>query len=141
MKDRSGMIRSAIMRMINDEHWFSSLKSLFDYLHRRYPRISIDQTTFTSATPLQRENSKTNIHQILSLFDPALRPKILPIKSNPTRSSQLFTSGKISSSSSAAAGAAGTSLSSTKPPLTFKRLGARLSTIAAFSRANGEKKR
>ena len=117
MDDRSGIVRMPVMKMVNDEHWHSAFKSLLDYLHRRYPRIRTSRTRQVSATPLQWENSKANIHQILSLFDPDLRPKINPLKSNTQ------------------------TLTAAKTPITFKRLGARITTIAAFSRANGEKKR
>ena len=90
------------------------------------PNIETDRTRQKSATPLHRENSKTDIHQILSLFDPALRPKIIPIKSNPIRPTLTVTTTT-------------TTPASTRNSISFKRLGARITTIAAFSR--GDKKR
>lgn len=77
--------------------------------------------TATTITKLahERETSKSNIHHIFSLFDPDLRPKAIYETERRT---------KAMSSKSFATGENG------KTPITFKRLGAKLTVLAALSR-------
>jgi hypothetical protein len=115
--DLSGTIRSSILTVFNTERLSSDLTRLINYINRRYPRIKTprkqecSRDITTAKLLFQRENSKTDVHYIFSLFDPDLRPKaeqpkILITQPPPT----------------------------VKPPITFKRLGAKLTVLAALSR-------
>ncbi|CAF1500272.1 unnamed protein product [Rotaria sp. Silwood1] len=119
------LLRSSIMKMYDFEYFYSSLRHLLSYLKERYPRIKTLQLlenahdiTITLKLALQQENSKTNVHRILNLFDPNLRPKVIPLKSS---------SQKV--------------LSTTRMPMTFKRLGTKITTLTSFSRMQVNNKR
>ena len=123
--DHSGLLRSLIVQTIGEDSSSPHFNPLIVYLNRRYPRIKTARRkeVSTSMTPIQREDSKVNVHQILSLFDPDLRPKMRPPQPPPSKPLQNL-------------------LAANRQPITFKRLGTRITTIAAFSRANNlEKKR
>ena len=125
VEDQSGFIRSLIVQTIGEDFSSPAFTDVIAYLNRRYPRINTARRkeNSTRTTPIQRENSIVDIHQIFSLFDPDLRPKMVPPKPPPPK--PLPTLPPVN-----------------KQPITFKRLGARISTIAAFSRVNNfEKKR
>ncbi|CAF3196179.1 unnamed protein product [Rotaria sp. Silwood2] len=125
IENESNMLRLSIMEMHDFEYFYSSLRHLLSYLKRRYPRIKTLQLledsqdiTRTEKFALKRENSKANVHHILNLFDPNLRPNAIPLKAP---------SQKL--------------LSSTRMPMTFKRLSNKITTLAAFSRVQVNKKR
>ena len=120
VQDRTGLMRSLIVQIFDSEHSTIDLTSLTHYINRRYPRISTprrrehshEKETTTTKFILQRENSKDSVHLILNQFDPALRPKaILP---------QVIT---VQSKGA-----------NVKAPTTFKRLGTKLTVLAALSR-------
>jgi hypothetical protein len=118
VQDHSGTIRSSILNIFYIEYLSSDLIRLIHYINHRYPRINTlkrqeyyrDITT-TSKFVLQRENSKTDLHNIFNLFDPDLRSKAVP----PPKPKPLL-------------------LPNAKTPITFKRLGTKLSVLAALSR-------
>lgn len=122
VQDRTGLMRSLILRFFDSEHLSMDLANLTHYVNRRYPRIttprrqdrSHERKTKATTTKfiLQRENSKDNVHLILNRFDPDLRPKaMLP---------------KV-----VALPAKGTNV---KAPTTFRRMGTKLTVLAALSR-------
>ncbi len=121
VQDHSELLSSLIIELVNFEDLSSNLKHLLSYLNQRYPGIKIPQRqnnsqdkTITTSLIFQRENSKTSIHNILNLFDPNVRPKVIP----PSPSS----------------------IPTVKKPITFKRLGTKITTLAAFSRMTVGKK-
>jgi hypothetical protein len=117
VQDQSGTIRSSILQMFHTEYLSSDLTCVVNYINQRYPRIQTPRKQeksrhITTNLGLQRENSKTEIHQLLNLFDPNLRPKAEQPKIVLTQPAPI-----------------------PKPPVTFKRISAKLTVIAALSRA------
>jgi hypothetical protein len=111
-------MRSLILKIFEIEDLSTDLTRLIQYINRRYPRINtakkqetsrVMATTTTTKLVLQRENSKTNLHTIFNLFDPDLRPKAIQPK-------PLITTSNV------------------KTPITFRRLGTKLTVLAAISR-------
>jgi hypothetical protein len=126
VQDQSGVIRLWIMDLFNFQHLRSNLRHLLTYLNRRYPRIKIPQRekdvqniSIKTKRIFSKENSKTNLHNIFNLFDPNPRPTVIPPPDPP-----LIFPPKIETST-------------IKPPITFKRLSTRLTTLAAFSKMSG----
>ena len=119
IEDQTGVLRSLIFEF----YQFDYLNNLLNYLNRRYPRIktarrrSIELPS-TAKILIQRENSKIDLHNILNLFDPQLKPKAI----SPPPPPQIV-------------------LSTSKAALRFKKLGTKLTTISAFSKAQTDKKR
>ncbi|CAF1217033.1 unnamed protein product [Rotaria sp. Silwood1] len=118
VQDRSGSIRSLILKMLDKKHLSSDLTRLIQYINQRYPRINPLRKSATFRNPtttkisFQCENSKTNVHNIFNLFDPDLRPKAgIP---------KLITAEHLQHG---------------KTPNTFKRLGTKLTVLAALSRS------
>ncbi|CAF0804907.1 unnamed protein product [Rotaria sordida] len=117
VRDRSGSIRSSILKMLDKKSLSSDLTCLIQYINQRYPRINTlrKSDNYRNITktklPFQCENSKTNVHNIFNLFDPDLRPKARISKIITTEHSQHV-----------------------KTPITFKRLGTKLTVLAALSR-------
>lgn len=117
IEDQTNFFRSSLIGFYHSNH----LPHLLRYLNQRYPLIKTPrQTRESSVLPtttffIQRENSNLNVHQILTLFDPTLKPKASPPpkKLPPT----------------------------SKSGSTFKRLGAKITTISAFSKTQTGKKR
>jgi hypothetical protein len=118
--DQSELLNLSIMELFKFEYQSSNLTHLLTYLNHRYPQIKIpqQQKDFRIKTKLtyQKDNSKTNLHNILNLFDPnprttAAQPPNLPSIPPST-----------------------TETSTTKSHMTFKRLTTKLTTLAAFSR-------
>ncbi|CAF3167435.1 unnamed protein product [Rotaria socialis] len=124
--DRSGLIRLTILKMIDKKYSSSNLTHLVQYVNQRYPHIStlrnLDNSQRKPTPKLvtkivsQCENSKTNVHNIFNLFDPDLRPKAMMPKVLTTAHSQLLAT-------------------NARAPNTFKRLGTKLTVIAALSRS------
>jgi hypothetical protein len=115
IEDQTGLLRSLIIELFE----FDYLTNLLNYLNQRYPQIqtsrrSIDLPTTTKFI-IQRENSKIDLHNILNLFDPQLKPKAIspPEIVIPT----------------------------SKATLRFKRLGTKITTLSAFSKTQTDKKR
>jgi hypothetical protein len=127
VQDHSGSIRSSILKIFHVEYLSSDLIRLIHYINRRYPRINTPRkqgnsrpvTTTTTNFVFQRENSKTDLHNIFNLFDPDLRPKATP----PLKSSIIIPTVKTP-----------IIIPTVKTPITFKRLGAKLTVLAALSR-------
>jgi hypothetical protein len=122
VQDRTGSIRSSILQIFDNEYLLKDSKGVIHYINRRYPRINTAKKqdnshaiTTTTKFVFQRENSKTNVHQIFNLFDPDLRPKAVPPKPIIVQTSPLKTA-------------------NVKAPTTFKRLGTKLTVLAALSR-------
>lgn len=116
VQDHSGTIRLTILKIFYIEYLSSDLIRLIHYINHRYPRINTPKKQeysrdITTKFVLQRENSKTNLHNIFNLFDPDLRSKAVQPKPKPPLST-----------------------SNTKTPITFKRLGTKLTVLAAISR-------
>ena len=112
--DQSGTIRSSILQLFTSEYFSKDLTCLVDYINRRYPRIQTPrkQERSNKKFVFQRENSKTEVHHILNLFDPKPRPTVdHPPKTLPTQITQV-----------------------PKTPMTFKHLGTKLTVLAALSR-------
>ncbi|CAF2945453.1 unnamed protein product [Rotaria sp. Silwood2] len=115
VQDRSGLTRSSILKMLDKKNLSSDLTCLIQYINQRYPRIntlrksSSSRNITTTKLVSQCENSKTNVHSIFNLFDPHLRPK--------ARISKIITT------------------EHGKAPNTFKRLGTKLTVLAALSRS------
>ena len=128
LHDPTGFIRSSIAKMIDGPSTSSDRTDLVDYLNRRYPRLKTARTwnepvrenSFSHQLGIERENSQMNVHHILNLFDPDLRPKVAPPKPPAPKVVPSL---------------------ATRQPMTFKRLGTKLTTIALFSRGHAEKKR
>jgi hypothetical protein len=122
VQGQSGSIRSSIMKMFDLVYVSSSLTNLLNYLNRRYPRVKSlqQQDDLPDITKSTKENSKTNVHNILQIYDPGQRTKAIPPK-------PLVQPSKIGTST-------------TKTRITFRRLGATITTLSAFSRSNVEKK-
>lgn len=126
--DQRENLRFSIIKMIQIENFNQHFISTMNFLKERYPKTSIINEKANRVLSkkqnrtTERNNSKANIHQILNLFDPDLRPKMMPPKRIETKISTEINPTII------------------KGPMSFKRLGARITTIAAFSRANNEKK-
>ncbi|CAF3304551.1 unnamed protein product [Rotaria socialis] len=126
VQDKLNLLRSSIMEMYDYQYSSTNLKQLLTYLNRRYPRIkffqlpedSLGSTITTAKSVFQRDNSKTNLHHILNLFDPNPRPNVMPPKLSPQKL-----------------------LSTTKTPMAFKRLSTKITTLTAFSRVQIDKKR
>lgn len=123
-QDQSDLLRSSILDLQKSEHLSATLINLINYLNQRYPNIKNLQllensknNTEKTKISLKQEDSKTNVHNILNLFDPNIRPKVVSLKSSTTN---LFLS--------------------TKPPITFKRVGTKITTLATFSRIPVDKK-
>ena len=124
--DRSGLIRLTILKTIDKKYSSSDLTHLIQYVNQRYPHIStlrnLDTTQrkvtskLTAKIVSHSENSKTNVHNIFNLFDPDLRPKAMIPKVLTIEHSQLLTTNP-------------------KAPNTFKRLGTKLTVLAALSRS------
>ena len=125
VQDRTGLMRSLILQIFDSEHLSMDLANLTHYVNRRYPRITTPRrqdrsherktkamTTTTTKFILQRENSKDSVHLILNQFDPALRPKaMLPkVVTVPAKGVNV------------------------KAPTTFRRVGTKLTVLAALSR-------
>ncbi len=94
-----------------------NLTNLLNYLNQRYPKIKIPRRLKDNTTTkfiLQRENSKINVHNILNLFDPTLKPKAM-------RPPEIITS-------------------TGKTKATFKRLSAKVTAVSAFSKTPVGKK-
>lgn len=120
-------LRTLLMEMQYSEYLCTSFKQLLNYLNQRYPRIKTFKlinnsqdstaTTITTNFVFERENSKTSLHNILNLFDPNLRPKVI-----------------------STVPAAQNLLPTTKAEISFKRLGTKISAINAFSQKRIDKK-
>jgi hypothetical protein len=124
VQDQSGAMRSSILKIFEIEDLSTDLTRLIQYINRRYPRINTAKrqetsrvmTATTTKLALQRENSKTNVHTIFNLFDPDPRPKaVLP--------KPIITTSNV------------------KTPITFRRLGTKLTVLAAISRPQTSNKR
>ena len=121
VQDRSGSIRSSILQSLDTEYLSNDLVGLVHYIKQRYPKIDTARKQGNAQTitksALQREISKTNVHEIFNLFDPTLRPKAIPPK-------------PVVVPQTAPAKAA-----NVKGPTSFKRLGTKLTVLAALSRS------
>ena len=116
IEDQTNFYRSSLITFFHSDQ----LAPLLRYLNQRYPRIktcrqikeppplSMANTSTTSTFFLQRENSNLNVHQLLTLFDPTLKPKASP----PPKKVPI----------------------SSKTSSTFKKLGTKITTISAFSK-------
>ena len=129
--DQSGSLRLSIMEMYGMENLSLNLNRLLNYLNRRYPRVKIlkqpeylQLDTIPTKFTCQRENSKTHVHDILNLFDPNLRTKVVAPQIRLT-----------SSSSSKEV------VSTTKAPMRLKQLGTKMTAVSAFSQPKRDKKR
>lgn len=116
VQDYSESLHSLIIELFNFKYLSSNLTHFVNYLNQRYPEIKTPQqlkdSQHNTKLIFQRENSKTYVHNILNLFDPNVRPTVIPPKPSPT----------------------------TTKRITFKQLGAKITTLAAFSRIHGGKK-
>jgi hypothetical protein len=127
VQDQSGSIRSSILQVFDIEYLSNDLIGLIHYINRRYPRINTARkqsnahAITTKKFVFQRENSKTNVHQLFNLFDPDLRPKAIPPKPVIPQTARLKTT-------------------NAKVPSTFKRLGTKLTVLAALSRSPASNK-
>lgn len=119
IQDQSGIFRYLILELFH----FYYLTNLLNYLNQRYPRIKPVQHGNDNSTIIQtmtqRENSKINLHHILNLFDPNLKPKAMPPQP-PSSENPIPVN---------------------KAPMSFKRLSTKLTTISAFSKIQAGKKR
>jgi hypothetical protein len=120
-QDQSGSIRSSILQTLDIEYLSNDLVGLVHYINQRYPRINTARkqgnTQATTKSTLQRENSKTDVHEIFNLFDPGLRPKAIPPKPVIPQTVVPLKAANV------------------KGPTTFKRLGTKLTVLAALSRS------
>lgn len=121
VQDRTGLMRSLVVQIFESEHLSMDLANLIQYVNRRYPRITTPRryersqerkTTTTTKVCFQRENSKDNLHGIFNQFDPDLRPKAMLPKVITVQPKGV----------------------NIKAPTTFKRLGTKLTVLAALSR-------
>lgn len=119
IQDQTGLYRSLILEVSHLEY----LTNLLNYLNLRYPRIQTARRTKENSTIkiIQRENSKINVHNILNLFDPELKPKAVPPPPPPPPSEDVKPIAR--------------------PSITFKRLSTKITTLAAFSKTQVGKKR
>jgi len=146
IQDRSGQIRSVILKLFSSNSFAKDLLQVIRYIHRRYPKIQIPKrqqpnlsqiTTTTTQLFLQRENSKSDIHQIFSLFDPDLRAKAI----TPKESSFKVYTGQTPQISTPPIQQMPILNVKPPPPPTFKRLGAKITMLAALSRSTSTGKR
>lgn len=130
-QDRSGLSRLSILRMLDNKSYLLDLTRLIEYMNQRYPRLNTlkklnnfpNQTKSTpSSTKLifHCDNSKIDVHNIINLFDPDLRPKAITPKVLKAEHAQFLTNAKV--------------------PNTFKRLGTKLTVLATLSRSQNANK-
>ena len=115
IRDQSNFFRPLIIDIFHSD----DRTNLLNYLNQRYPRIQsprrLKDLPSSTRFPLQCENSKLNVHNILNLFDPTLKPKAeLPLENF---------------------------ISPSKASLSFKRLSTKISTVSAFTKMQSGKKR
>jgi hypothetical protein len=85
-------MRSSILATSNIDSLLSDLTNLIHYINRRYPKINTQKiqdhsrdAVITTNFVLQRENSKTDIHNIFNLFDPNVKPKAMLPQASTTK--------------------------------------------------------
>ncbi|UJR07664.1 hypothetical protein I4U23_011951 [Adineta vaga] len=105
IQNHSEMLRSLIKERYISDYLPSDLLHL---LHSRYTYIQPSKDIQTIYSINRRDNSKISVHNILNLYDPNPRPKIVP--------------------------PIPIEIPTTKPSIRFKKLGVKITALNAFSR-------
>lgn len=119
MHDKSDASRASVIAWFHTSHSPSNLTELIRYVHERYPQMKSLRRRLeadgTSRMIRYCASSKANLHDIIRLFDPDLRPKAtLPKEPGRHRA-----------------------MSHGKTPTTFKRVGTRVAAVVTLPLPQG----